>query len=182
MLTAHHVNAFLVIAVCVAAGAAAFVGAAARPRGRGRRAAARARADAVVAQVGARAAPALRPPARRGPPPLRLRDVRAARGALALALRAGRAAARGCCGSPSRPSSPPPSAFALNAHDRMTPFVRNLLILAAVALVIVVSGPETALVDGGDAAAVRVLHRDRGRRVLLLARHRPPRDRDLADP
>ena len=30
-------------------------------------------------------------------------------------------------------------------------------------------------------AALRVLHRDRRRRVLLLARLRPPRDRDLAD-
>ena len=77
MLTAHHVNAFLLIAVCALASAAAFWARRTRA-GHARRAAARARADAARRAGRARPAAPLRPPSRARPPALRLRDVRAA--------------------------------------------------------------------------------------------------------
>src|SRR5581483_2631144 len=90
------------------------------------------------------AAPVASPPRER-PPPLRLRDVRAARGAVAVAVcaqRPARAAAvvRGRYPGRRRAGRP-------RVHDRMriSPFWRNLSILALIALAIVLLNAETAL-------------------------------------
>ena len=84
MLTAHHVNAFLVIATC-AVSSSPVRRLAARARRHSARAPARACPD-TDRGAGRPRSPALRPSSCRRPPALRLRLVCPARGAFALAL------------------------------------------------------------------------------------------------
>ena len=166
MLTVHHVNAFLVIAVCAASAVAAFW---ARRRGRAgerRLASARARADARRRAGRARAAAAVRPQPRGRPAPLRLRHVRAARRALARGCTRRPTRARGCSGS--RRDARRRRARRARLHDRMRniplrpqpgdPRARRAADRRA--------EPGDGARDRRDAAALRVLHRDRRRRLL----------------
>ena len=151
MLTAHHVNAFLVIGVCMLAAAAAFW-------------ARRARAGSSVAQLLALAQTLIVAQVALGL--LLLSDHQRAKDqlhyaygtfALLAVLSPWLYAPDGAAGAVAvvrgrdtrrrRPRRP-------RLHDGMTPFIRNLAILAGVALVIVVLNQETALVTA--AALLRV--------------------------
>jgi hypothetical protein len=131
MLTVHHVNAVLVIAVCAAAGVGALV---ARRRGAaGWVAHLLALAQTLlVAQVG-----------------LGLRRLRAPVRCRAVALCAGRSAdtARLVRGRDARRRGPRGAGL----HDGMkiSPFVRGMLIIAAISLLVVVLNLETALSTAG---------------------------------
>src|SRR5262249_25279729 len=90
-------------------------------------------------------AAALAASSREGPPALRLRDVRAARRALALAVRA-RGSSRAPCLVRGRDARCRRAGCSRVLDGmRIDPFIRNLAIIAVVALLIVVLNQETAL-------------------------------------
>src|SRR5579884_3833631 len=141
------------------------------PRGR---AAAGPRADADRRAGRSRPAPALAPRPRQGPPPLRVRDVRTPGRALAVAVRAGGAARAAALVR--RRDARRRRARRPRLHDRMSPFLRNLLILAAVAIVVL--NLEVAVVTAGAllrlafiiaiAVVAYFMWRDMGRREIQL--------------